>query len=74
MQHVTLDIAGMSCGHCVAAVTAALKQVPGVQVEQVRVGSATLAVAEGESADAVQRAVRAVEDAGYDAVVDAPAR
>ena len=70
MQNVTLEITGMSCGHCVAAVGAALEAVPGVTVRDVRVGAATLALEPG-AADAVGRAVRAVEDAGYDATVSA---
>ena len=69
MQNVTLEITGMSCGHCVAAVGAALEGVPGVTVRAVTVGSATLAVEPGAAAEAVDRAVRAVEEAGYDAAV-----
>ena len=74
MQNVTLEITGMSCGHCVAAVDKALKAVPGVTVRGVTVGSATLVVEQGAGADAVDRAVRAVEDAGYDATVAAAPR
>jgi copper chaperone CopZ len=43
MQRVALTIEGMSCGHCVRAVDRALKALPGVQVEQVAVGSAVVA-------------------------------
>ncbi|MBV8552192.1 MAG: heavy-metal-associated domain-containing protein [Acidobacteriaceae bacterium] len=35
-----LAIEGMHCGACVRRVTAALQNVPGVQVEKVEVGSA----------------------------------
>jgi copper chaperone CopZ len=43
MERVSLTIEGMSCGHCVRAVDRALRGVPGVQVEEVAVGSAVVA-------------------------------
>jgi copper chaperone CopZ len=43
MQRVSLSIDGMSCGHCVRAVDRVLTSVPGVQVEQVDIGSAVVA-------------------------------
>ena len=67
MKTITLSISGMSCGHCVAAVRAALDAVPGAQVQDVRVGSATVAV-DGEGPAAL---IAAVEDAGYDATLGA---
>ena len=75
MHDVTLAISGMSCGHCVAAVSQALKEVPGVSAAQVAIGSATLrldpSVASADST--VSAAVQAVEDAGYEAhVADSP--
>lgn len=42
MEQAKLKIDGMSCGHCVASVTSALKSVDGVTVENVAVGSASL--------------------------------
>lgn len=64
----TLSIAGMSCGHCVAAVTEALSQLSGVRIDQVRIGSATL---EHDPAVApLDAVVDAVQDAGYDATVE----
>jgi copper chaperone CopZ len=67
----TLSIAGMSCSHCVAAVTRALKDVPGVDVEQVTIGSATLV--HDPARTPTDRLVDAVQDAGYDASVVASA-
>jgi copper chaperone CopZ len=43
MARLELTIKGMSCNHCVRGVTQALSAVPGVEVEQVAVGSATIA-------------------------------
>ena len=76
MQNVTLEISGMSCGHCVSAVQAALKSVPGVAGGTVVVGSADVAV-DPTSAPVDQiaaSAVRAIQDAGYDARVTSGAR
>ena len=68
---ITLAITGMSCGHCVRAVDAALAALPGVAVHEVAVGRATVALdaAHGPSVDAV---LAAVDDAGYPARVAAP--
>ena len=67
MQNVTLEITGMSCGHCVAAVKGALGRVDGVQVQEVKVGSAT--VAYDPRTVTAERIAQAVEDEGYAAQV-----
>ncbi len=59
----TLEISGMSCGHCVAHVQKALAAVPGVTVEQVAIGRATVAF-DGEPAT-LQAIGAALDDAGY---------
>ena len=43
MNRMTMKIDGMSCGHCVVAVRKALATVPGLRIERVDVGSATVA-------------------------------
>lgn len=63
MRQVTLHIEGMSCGHCVNAVNRALSEVPGAEVESVRVGRAEVRYDETTTDPA--RLVAAVEDAGY---------
>lgn len=63
MTKLTFDITGMSCGHCVASVTRTLKGIAGVQVDDVRIGSATIEFDESTlSADAL---AKAVTDEGY---------
>jgi copper chaperone len=65
MERLELEIEGMSCGHCVAAVSEALAELPGVRVEDVRIGGARLSYEPGQvSRDEI---VLAVEDAGYTA-------
>ena len=65
MNKLELEIEGMSCGHCVAAVSEALKELPGVNVEQVRIGSAELTYEAAQVSP--EQIVLAVEDAGYNA-------
>ena len=62
----TLGISGMSCGHCVAAVTSALEAVPDVRVRNVSIGSATI---ELEGTATPDRAISAVREAGYEAAL-----
>ena len=73
METVTLAITGMPCGHCVAAVRRALDEVPGVEVRDVRVGSAEVALDPAAAPGLLDRAIAAVQDAGYDAAPGAPA-
>jgi copper chaperone CopZ len=63
MEKLELEIEGMSCGHCVTAVSNALEELPGVSVDAVRIGSAHLTYEPARvSPDQI---VLAVEDAGY---------
>ena len=65
MRHITLNITGMSCGHCLNAVNHALGQLPGVQIESVRIGRSDLEYDETVTdPDAI---TRAIADAGYQA-------
>ncbi len=67
MEQTTIAIQGMSCGHCVAAVKGALGRLDGVQVREVKIGSAQ--VAYDPAAVTPERIARAVEDEGYAARV-----
>ena len=64
MTRTTLQIDGMTCGHCVASVKRALEALDGVAVEQVAVGRATVAF--DPAVATPERIARAVADAGYD--------
>jgi copper chaperone len=66
MASVTIAINGMSCGHCVAAVSKALAAVPGVTVEAVQIGSATVAI--DPALGSLAAAEAAIDAAGYDVV------
>ena len=60
---IELDITGMTCDHCVNAVTGALKDVPGVSDAVVNLEKKE-AIVTGESVD-VQALIEAVEEEGY---------
>jgi len=67
METLQLGINGMSCGHCVGMVKQTLAALPGVKVDSVDIGSATVTYdASKESAQAI---AQAVSDAGYPAHV-----
>lgn len=65
MEKLGLAISGMSCGHCVGAVTQALEELDGVAVEKVTIGAAE--VSYDPAVRAVDDILDAVADAGYQA-------
>jgi copper chaperone len=63
MERISLTLAGMSCGHCVAAVRGALQTLDGVEVEQVEIGSASVSF--DPSRVGAEQIARVVEEGGY---------
>ncbi|MCC3271831.1 heavy-metal-associated domain-containing protein [Arthrobacter zhangbolii] len=72
METTTLNISGMTCGHCVASVTEELKAISGVDDVQVdlNAGGVSTATVTSERAIAPAEFGEAVAEAGY-TVVDA---
>jgi copper chaperone len=65
MTTTTYTVTGMTCGHCVSAVTEEVSQVPGVTTVAVDLESGGLTVTSEAPVD--ETAVRAaVEEAGYE--------
>jgi copper ion binding protein len=65
MSTATYTVVGMTCGHCVSAVTEEVSQVPGVTAVDVDLGSGGLTVT--SDAPVEESDVRAaVEEAGYE--------
>jgi copper chaperone CopZ len=62
MPYIAIHISGMSCGHCLNAVSQAIREVPGVEVKSVRIGRAEVTVLDG---DATAQVRAAIENAGY---------
>ncbi len=65
MKDLTLHIEGMSCGHCLNAVSRALRAMPGVEIGSVKIGRAE--VRYDETAVNPARIADAVSEAGYPA-------
>lgn len=61
-----VKIDGMSCQHCVRAVQKELGRVPGLQVEEVVIGSARVRSTDGQ--DPLPRVKTALERVGYEVV------
>lgn len=59
----TLEIGGMTCGHCLRMVQQALNDVEGLTLDELRVGRAV--VTYDESKISAERVAEAVRDAGY---------
>lgn len=70
MQALELRIEEMGCNACVERVTRALTAVPGVQVDEVRVGSARVHLDPARTAP--ERIISVLEEAGYPARAVAP--
>ncbi len=64
MSTSTYTVVGMTCGHCVNAVTEEVQQVPGVTGVDVDLASGGLTVTSESSVDDAAVAA-AVEEAGY---------
>jgi copper chaperone len=67
MERLNLTIEGMSCEHCLRAVRGRLERTPGVKVDDVQIGSATLAY--DPSTTTVDDIEEAIADEGYTAFV-----
>jgi copper chaperone len=67
MERVELTIEGMSCEHCVRAVRGRLERTPGVKVDDVQVGSATIEF--DPATTSVDDLEEAIADEGYTAFV-----
>ncbi len=65
MNTMNVAIDGMSCGHCVARVRKTLESAPGVQVNDVAIGSASLSY--DPAVTTPEKIAGAVSAAGYPA-------
>lgn len=63
MKETQLTIDGMTCSHCVMSVKKELSKVEGLQVEDVKIGSARVNI--DETKVSRERLSAAVEEAGY---------
>lgn len=68
METIVLNVKGMSCGHCQAAVEGELGKLPGVESASVDLDGGTVKVSYAPDKVTVNQLKEAVEEAGYEAV------
>jgi copper chaperone len=65
MTEKTFDVAGMSCGHCKAAVEGELNELSGVEKANADVARGTVEVSYDEGTVTTEDLLGAIQEAGY---------
>ena len=68
MQTVTINVQGMSCGHCVKAIEGSVGQLEGVSQVNVKLADAQVEVSFNETQVTFDKIKEAIEDRGYEIV------
>lgn len=68
MEKITLDVKGMSCGHCKSAVEGALGGIDGVSIVEVDLATGKVDVTYDDAKVTLADIRETVEDQGYDVV------
>lgn len=66
-MQTTINVSGMTCGHCVSAVTMELSLLPSVTEVDVDLESGQVTITSGAALDQAQLAT-AIDEAGYELV------
>ncbi|WP_404332892.1 copper chaperone CopZ [Mesobacillus maritimus] len=66
MEKVTLNVTGMSCGHCVKAVEGSVGALEGVNSVQVNLDAATVEVEFNSGVVTIEKIKETIDDQGYD--------
>ncbi|GAB0171877.1 copper chaperone CopZ [Lysinibacillus sp. CTST325] len=66
MQNVTLNVQGMSCGHCVNSVEKSVGALTGVEQVKVNLADGLVDVAFDETQVSLDQIKEAIDDQGYD--------
>ncbi|MDD1505175.1 MULTISPECIES: copper chaperone CopZ [unclassified Lysinibacillus] len=66
MQNVTLNVQGMSCGHCVNSVEKSVGALTGVEQVKVNLAEGLVDVAFDESQVSLDQIKETIDDQGYD--------
>lgn len=66
MEKVTLNVTGMSCGHCVKAVESCVGELTGVSKVSVNLGEGKVDVEFNPSEVTVEKIKETIDDQGYD--------
>lgn len=66
MEKVTLNVKGMSCGHCVKAVEGSVGALSGIQSVKVDLKAATVDVEFNQQEVTLDKIKETIDDQGYD--------
>ncbi|WP_438351884.1 copper chaperone CopZ [Paenibacillus sp. FA6] len=66
MQNVTLNVQGMSCGHCVNSIEGKVGQLAGVEQVKVNLADAQVDIAFDEAQVTLVQIKETIEEQGYD--------
>ncbi|WP_113926821.1 copper chaperone CopZ [Bacillus sp. P14.5] len=66
MEQITLNVSGMSCGHCVKAVEGNVGELKGVQSVQVNLDSGKVDVTYNSDEVSLDTIKETIDDQGYD--------
>lgn len=66
MKNITLNVQGMSCGHCVNAIEGSVGQLAGVNEVKVKLNDAQVEIAFNESQVSLDKIKATIEDQGYE--------
>jgi copper chaperone len=66
MENVTLNVQGMSCGHCVKAVEGSVGKLAGVNAVKVHLENGTVDVEFNSSEVTLDQIKETIDDQGYD--------
>ncbi|MBR8645586.1 copper chaperone CopZ [[Brevibacterium] frigoritolerans] len=66
MENVTLNVSGMSCGHCVNAVEGNVAKLAGVESVKVHLDTGKVDVAFDKEKVSLEKIKETIDDQGYD--------
>ncbi|WP_318507412.1 copper chaperone CopZ [Bacillus sp. T3] len=68
MENTTLQVKGMSCGHCVKAIEGSVGALAGVETVKVDLGAGSVAVAFNSAVVTLEQIKETIDEQGYDVV------
>ncbi|MBX9956581.1 copper chaperone CopZ [Peribacillus simplex] len=66
MKNITLNVQGMSCGHCVNSIEGSVGQLEGINQVNVKLNDAQVEVTFNESQVSLDIIKKTIEDQGYE--------
>ncbi|TSB45965.1 copper chaperone CopZ [Alkalicoccobacillus porphyridii] len=66
MKSITLNVKGMSCGHCVQAIEGAVGELEGVEEVKVSLEEASVKISFDENVTGQAKIEEVIDDQGYD--------